>query len=323
LPPGPTSGVLTQTVALHRDPLGALRHWQTRFGDVFTIRLATARPLVIVAAPDAVAPIADADPASAHAGEGRRRILPMASPRGAFGADGAGHRAARGRIAGALSLDALEGHRASIERLAEKHVEHWPARRVFRLLPRVRSLVDDVFVRLVLGIHDEERAQAIAGSLRRLLWTPGNPPFMVPGEGDGLAGLVGQRVFARRRAPVATVLEAEIEARRRHGELGDDLIGAVLRDQPRVPARAIADELLVVLMAAQEPPAIALTSLLDRVARGAPDTGDAVVRETLRLQPPAFALLRRLAAPRDVAGHRGGARAPLLRRDPPPPSPAG
>jgi hypothetical protein len=41
--------VLAQTVALHRDPLGTLRRAQARFGDIFTLRLTTVRPLVVVA----------------------------------------------------------------------------------------------------------------------------------------------------------------------------------------------------------------------------------------------------------------------------------
>jgi cytochrome P450 len=61
-------------------------------------------------------------------------------------------------------------------------------------------------------------------------------------------------------------------------------------------------------MAAQEPPAIALTWLLDRLAREpelslafqadpAGDQARALVAETLRLQPPASAALRRLREP--------------------------
>jgi len=49
LPPGPRDGVLRQTVALHRDPLAFLRAGQVEFGDVFTIRLLTARPVVVAA----------------------------------------------------------------------------------------------------------------------------------------------------------------------------------------------------------------------------------------------------------------------------------
>jgi len=68
------------------------------------------------------------------------------------------------------------------------------------------------------------------------------------------------------------------------------------------------------LMAAQEPPAIALTWLLDRLGRepelaqrfGAgseAETGEEVVRETLRLQPPASAAIRRLTEPIQAGEH--------------------
>jgi cytochrome P450 family 135 len=314
LPAGPSEGVVTQTVRLHRDPLGWLRGAQARFGDVFTIRLATARPLVVVGDPDAAAELAGSD----RAGAARRHILPMASPRGAFGGDGAAHRSARARLEGALSAEALAPHAAAMERLAAGHAARWPANRPFRLLPRVRTLVDDVFVRLVLGVRDEARARAATAAVRRMLWTPGNPPFGLPGA--GLAGKAADALFARRRAPLAAVLEEEVAARRQHGGLGDDLIGAVLRDEPEASPAAIVDELLVVVMAAQEPPSIALTRLLDRRARGQEPT-DSVVRETLRLWPPAFALLRTLQSPREVGGHPLPAGvtvvlpAPLLHRD--------
>ena len=317
LPPGPADGVLAQTVRLHRDPLGRLRAWQALFGDVFTIRLATARPIVVVASRSAVAELLESDPAWAHAGEARRQVLPLASPRSAFGGDGEAHRGARARVAAALAPGALEPRRASMERLAEKHAEGWARIRPVRLLPRVRTLVDDVFVRLVLGIEDEARAQRAVAGLRRALATPGNPPLTVPGEGDGLAGALATRVFERRLAPLAGTLLEEVRARRRDGEGGDDLIGALLRAEPELPDEAVVDELVVVLAAAQEPPAVALTRIL---LQGAPPE-DAAIRETLRLWPPASAALRRLTEPRVVAGRelpRGAdvmVPSPLLHRD--------
>jgi cytochrome P450 len=228
----------------------------------------------------------------------------MASTRGAFGGDGDGHRAARRRIAGGLRRDALLIHRESMARFAEKHADAWPrGGEAFRLLDRMRQLVDDVFVRLVLGVHDEQRARAAVGALRRALRTPGNPPFTLPGDGDGLAGVAGNAVFRRRTGPLLSVLRAEIDARRRAGDLRDDVIGDVLRDEPDASAAEIADELLVLLMAAQEPPSIALTRLVARLNRAPAEPDADVIRETLRLWPPAFAILRRLTAAREVAGH--------------------
>jgi cytochrome P450 len=88
-----------------------------------------------------------------------------------------------------------------------------------------------------------------------------------------------------------------------------------------MPAAVVVEELLVVILAAQEPPSVALTRLLDGAARGAAPVTEAVTRETLRLWPPAFAVLRRLTEPREIAGHALPAGAhlvlplPLLHRD--------
>jgi len=152
----------------------------------------------------------------------------------------------------------------------------------------------------------------------------------VPGEGDGVIGALGRSAFDRRHAPLTRLLIDEVE--RRRADPPDDLLGRILRADPRRDGVEIADELLVLLAAAQEPPAVALTRLLDRLARGgdalidryASDAGerDAIVRETLRLHPPAVAGLRRLREPRAVGRHRLPAGVvtmvpiPLLHRDP-------
>src|SRR3954452_14298448 len=95
LPPGPENGPLGQTVAFHRDPLGVLRAARARYGDVFTLCLATARPVVVVAAPAEGGPLLQ----GSDAGSARRATLPLASPRSAFGGDGPAHAAAREPLA--------------------------------------------------------------------------------------------------------------------------------------------------------------------------------------------------------------------------------
>jgi cytochrome P450 len=181
-----------------------------------------------------------------------------------------------------------------------------------RLLARLRALVDEVFARELLGIRDRERARAVAAAIQRMLWSPGNPPLSVPGEGDGLLGAAGAALFARRRAPLARLLAQEIDDRRARGEAGDDVLGCLLSTEPSQPTTAIVDELLALLMAAQEPAAAALSWLLERIARepglegafaGEPQARIAAVDDTLRVRPAAIAALRRLSAPATVAGH--------------------
>src|SRR5829696_2689706 len=86
LPAGPDLGRVTQGVLFHRDPLGFLRRMRDRHGDVFTLRLAIAGPMVIVTVPAAAERIVDASPTQGHAGEARRRIVQMISPPSVLGA---------------------------------------------------------------------------------------------------------------------------------------------------------------------------------------------------------------------------------------------
>jgi cytochrome P450 family 135 len=297
LPPGPQVPPVVQAVLFHRDPLGVLTRLRARHGPLFTLRFPYKAPLVFTTDRSAIAALLDADPRRAHAGAARRDVLPQASPRSPFGADGEDHAATRGRMDGAFSQERTAALEPEIAALAERHVASWPEGRPFRLLARMRTLATDVFVRLVLAIDDERRATGLVGAVRHLLWKPGNPPLPVPAGGGAGA------VFAARRAPIARLLEEEI-AERRRAEPRDDLLGAVVAAQPGAPADAIVDELLVVMMAAQEPPAIALTNVVYELARqpGIEPTG-AVVAEVLRLRPSAQAVLRQLTEPLTIAGH--------------------
>jgi cytochrome P450 family 135 len=310
-PPALEEGVLTQTVAFHRDPLGFLRRRQERLGDTFQIRLLTARPTFVVAEPQAVEALLDSDYGRAHAGEARRQVLPFASPRSVFGGDAGAHRGARARIAPALAPELIDSRREGIAAIAERHAAGWPLDRPFRLLSRLRTLCDEVFVRLVLGVRDEEIARELTKAIGRTLRTPGNPPVTLPGKGDGLVGELGTALFERRKQPVAKALARAVEARRAEASEEIDVLGCVIA--AGLSSEEIVDELLSLLMAAQEPSSIALSWLLDRLSRE-PELAeqfvadprsrisDAVTRETLRLQPPASGALRRLLQPLEVDG---------------------
>jgi cytochrome P450 family 135 len=332
-PPGPDSGVLAQTVAFHRDPLQFLRRHREELGDVFQIRLLTARPTFVVTDPETVRTLLGADPERAHAGEARRAVLPFASARSVFGGDAASHQAARGRIAPAFAPEVIDSRRGEMAAIAERHASEWPLGRPFRLLSRIRTLCDAIFVRLVLGVRDEQIARDLIAAIGRMLRTPGNPPVTLPGKGDGLMGEVGQALFEQRQAPVVATLSRAVEKRRTEARSDLDVLGCMIGDEPGLTTEQIVDELMSLLMAAQEPPSIALTWLLDRLARH-PELAeefladprsarsDAIVRETLRLRPPASGSLRRMLEPLQVdateipAGATVLAPTSLVHRDP-------
>ena len=336
-PPGPAGGRLSQAVSFHRDPLGFLRAARAGFGDAFTLKLAVAGPMVVFTDPAVIDEIVELRREAGNGGAARRRIVQLISEHSVLGADGEEHRVARARLEPAFAADALDPRREAMTRIAESHVDGWPTGHPFRLLPRVRRIVDEIFARLVLGVRDDDRAKALAAGTYRMLWTPGNPPVPPPGRYAGLLGAAGKALFDRRKRLAARALAEEIDARRR-GSDGDaasiDVIGAMLRTAPEKSTDQLVDELLPLLMAGQEPAAAGLTWILDRLVRN-PELAEhflssppddpfrtATVREALRLRPAVHTVARRLTEPRSVGGHElpagavAGVPIVLVHRDP-------
>jgi cytochrome P450 len=317
LPPGPEVDPLIQGTLFHRDPVGVLSRCQGRYGDVFTLSLPTARRMVVVTDPASVRVVAGTDPALATTGAGRRRLLGPASPRSVLGADGDWHRVARTTVGPAFTPQALEPHREAMAALAAQHVARWPRQRPFRLLPRVKTLADDVFVRFALGVRDERRSAALVAAIRYMLLSPGTPPMPITSGDRGVLGVLGERLYRRRREPVERLLMEELRERRSRGvpsggEL--DVLSCLLRaENPSRSHAEIVEEVVPLLMAAQEPAAVGLTWLLDRAAREGDAAGrlapgrdawsDAFVDESMRLRPAVHTLVRPLTAPLAVAGY--------------------
>lgn len=334
MPPGPAEAVLPATVRFGRDPLAVLTECRRAYGDLFTLRLAYAGETVVVSEPEAVTELAGADPERVAAGEARRAVLPMASPRSVFGGDGEFHRGARGRLAATFSPEAMAAREGGIAAIAERHVASWPRRRPLLLLARLRTLVDDVFVRLLLGVEDETRAGKLVDALGAMLRVPGNPPLPPPGEDEGPLGAGVAALFERRREPLRRELAAEIEGRPEGGRGSEDVVDCLLAAHPELSVEAMLDEIETLLMAAQEPPSIALAWMLDVLGRHPQLAEDylaagrgsrlreAVLWESLRLRPSALAVLRRLRGPMRIgeyelpAGTKTMVPLPLVLRDP-------
>src|SRR4051794_24644890 len=250
LPAGPAVDPLLRGMLFHRDPVGVLSRCHRRYGDLFTLSMPTARRMVVVADPAWVHVVAGADPAVATTGAGRRRLLGPASPRSVLAADRDWHRVARITVGPAFTPQALEPHREAMAALAARHVERWPRRRPFRLLARVKTLADDVFVRFVLGVRDERRAAALVAAIRYMLLSPGTPPVPITSADRGLLGVLGERLYRRPRAPVERLLAEELHARRNSGGAADgelDVLSCLLRaDEPSRSEAEIVDEVLPV-----------------------------------------------------------------------------
>jgi cytochrome P450 len=263
-----------QGLAFHRDPRRFLAGATARHGDVVRVDLPVAGPVVVVSAPEDVERLAGAPASLARAGQGRRHVLGMVSPASLLGADPPEHAALRGRVAPAFDPVRVAGLADTVDRLVRQHVRSWATGTPTLLVERCRVLTDHVFALAMLGITDEVRGPALARAVRAMLATPGNPPMPAPDPSDGRLGAVARVLYDRRTAPVERLLLAEVAERRwglRRGKGGpvgdgDDLVSCVLRDGPQSD-RALLEQLLPLVIAGQEPPAMALTWVLDRLGR--------------------------------------------------------
>jgi cytochrome P450 len=156
--------------------------------------------------------------------------------------------------------------------------------------------------------------------------------LLPPGPHSGR--LSGTVAFHHRRARIARLLGAEIQRRQGAKNPGTGVLGLILADEPRRTADHIVEELLALLMAAQEPMAATLTWLTLR-ASGSREASErlhdedwhtpyaeGVVKETLRVHPAAVASLRELTAPMRIASNELSPGTtmmvpiPVLHRDP-------
>jgi cytochrome P450 len=200
---------------------------------------------VVVADPQAVLPLQEANPESARAGAARRQVLPFAPAPSVFAGDGEGHAEPQRRIAPALGAEAMAARRLAMVEIATRLAARWPRGRPFRLLPQLRAVTDEISVRLVLGVREEEIVTALTSAIQRMLRTPGNPPSTLPGEGDGLVGALGQRIFRWRAGPLEHNLARAIEARRLEpGGEQPDVLGCMIGAEPPLRTPAIVAELL-------------------------------------------------------------------------------
>lgn len=318
LPPGPNAPPVVQALRLSRDPLRTLVAARERYGDVFTLRLSRVGTMVVVATPDALDTLLQGDPQIARAGTARRGLLPILPAGSALGADGPSHRAARDRLLGVLAQSHLQASSAGMAHVARQHVSGWPLGRPFALLPRVRALALDVFVRAVLAVRDPRRAAALHRGVLQMMWSPVVAPGVWVHDPRGSAiARVGWSLFTVLRRRLERLLRQELQHRRGQRETaGCDVLTTLAGADREVAEDVLVDELVGLLIAAVEPGGVGLTWMLERLGRhpavverilAERDGNDAVTRaailETLHTRPAVIDAARELTTSVEVGGH--------------------
>jgi cytochrome P450 len=311
LPPGSELPRSRQTARWLSRPVEFLESLQRRHGDVFTIHLLQERPWLMVSDPDLIKQIFTAPADVLHAGEQKRILEPILGPASVLLSDGEAHVRRRKLMLPAFHATHMPLYEATMRAAADAEVRRWPLGAVVPAAPRMGAVALEVIVRTVFGASGGERVACLREALERLMDHVASRRSALVAFGDR-SRLRDDR-FAELRDLLARVDElvfAEIAARRRPGEPGDDMLSLLLEarheDGSPIADRELRDELMTLVVAGHETTATSLAWALERLVRN-PDALagaateaaaggghyiDAVVRETLRIRPAFMAVPR-------------------------------
>ena len=322
LPPGPRTPAAINVLRFMLRPIETLLGWQSRYGNVFTVRYTDFGTGVYVAEPEAIRELFTGDQSDLLAGEANSFMEPVLGPHSVLVLDGREHLRHRKLLLPPFQGSRVAGFREVIREVAEREVAVWRPGRRLTIRERMRALTFEVICRAVFGVTDRPTQERLRVTMAAVI--DSSPVFMLSGAArTDLGPLSPGGRFARRLRAADALLAEEIERRRRAPDLEErtDVLSLLLRardeDGNAMTGAELRDELFTMLAAGHETTSTGLAfsfellmrnrPVLERlraeIAAGRDDSYlDAVVKESLRLRPVIDGAERTLTAPRTVGG---------------------
>lgn len=311
LPPGVQAGLL-------------LKFWprfvstcRRRYGDVFTLRVASMGTLIYLARPEDIRTVFGGDPSVYHAGEANSMLAGLLGSSSVLVVDDEEHRDRRRLMLAPFRREAVARQTGLISRIAADNIAGWPVGRTFAVAPRMSEITLEVILRTVIGATDEHRLAQLRAIMPRLLSVGVWESLAI--NTPGLQRLAPWRPFGDRLREADRLLYAEIAERRTDPDLDSrtDALAMMIRTGDMTDGQ-LRDQLMTLLVAGHDTTATALSWALERLTRHpavldkavhAARTGndvylDAVCKEVLRIRPVVFDVGRILTEPTEVAGYR-------------------
>ena len=314
LPPGPRLPRAAQTAAWTFRPGPFMLRAHREHGDVFTIRIGTEPPWVMLTHPDAVREVFTGDPKLLHAGKANLVLRPFLGSASVLLLDGPQHLRQRKLMLPAFHGSRMAGYRDLVAEIAREQVATWPRGEPLALAPRMQAITLEVVLRVIFGVRGTDRLDALRGRLRTMMERLMGGPSMAALLTAGPERAERARIFRPVLAPVDRLLGEQIRERR--ADPGDDVLSMMLaarhEDGSPMSDRELRDELVTLLVAGHETTATALSWAAERLVRqdggwaalraGGEAYAEAAGKEALRLRPVLPVVLRHLQADMTIAG---------------------
>lgn len=322
LPPGPPLPKLVQTWLL-------MQHWprfvaacRRRYGNVFTLRLASWGTLIYLDDPADIKIVFAGDPTLYHAGEANSMLAGLLGRSSVLVVDEDVHRDRRRMMLAPFQQKAVAANAGLMAEIAAENIAQWPVNQEFPAAPKMSEITLEVILRIVIGASDPARLAALREILPQLLHA--NAWDMLAFTRPGLQRRRPWRSVHRRVETANQLLYAEIADRRADPHLAQRtdtlamLVRAADENGRAMTDRELRDQLITLLVAGHDTTATGLAWALERLTRHpqilaravqAAETGDdgyldAICKETLRNRPVVFEVGRILTRPVELAGYQ-------------------
>lgn len=316
LPPGPPLPPGIQAALLMKFWPRFVTSCHRRYGDVFTLRVASMGTLIYLARPADIKTVFGGDPAIYHAGEANSMLAGLLGSSSVLVVDDEEHRDRRRLMLAPFRREAVAAQTGLIARIAADNIAGWPVGRTFAVAPKMSEITLEVILRTIIGATDEHRLAQLRAIMPKLLSVGVWEALAI--NTPGLQRLAPWRPFHDRLREADRLLYAEIAERRADPELDSrtDALAMMIRAGQMTDIQ-LRDQLMTLLVAGHDTTATSLSWALERLTRhpavlvkavraaraGTDEYLDAVCREVLRIRPVVFDVGRILTEPTEVAGY--------------------
>jgi unspecific monooxygenase len=267
LPDGPKHPRWLQLIQWIADPLNCLNAYSRRYGDMFTLQLASFEPFVFLSHPQAIQEIFTADPKQFDSGRTNGIARPLVGDHSLLLLDGNIHSSRRRLIMPPFHGERMHSYSQIICESAKLVASQWTVGKPIEARAAMQEITLEVILHAVFGLRQGERYQQIKPLLGAMLNMMDSPLsssllfFKFLQQDLGAWSPWGK--MRQRKQHIYDLLQAEINERRSNELSGNDVLSLMMsaRDENGQPMTdpELLDELMTLLVAGHETTATALS----------------------------------------------------------------
>jgi cytochrome P450 len=316
-----------QALIWARKPLEFMEQAHKHYGEIFTLRVRSGRPWVLLSNPAHIKEVFTTAPelVGAGAGEANPLLGPLLGSSSVMLLDEPFHMQDRKRITPAFHGGLMDRYGEMMVDVARREVARWPVGEPFPLWPRMQAISLEVVMRATFGSIEGERFDVLKERVVELTNWINQPHRLALLAAIGSKSITANRQFREVMDPVEQLVLEEVHERRRLGTTPEDggfegilaiLERAYRQDGEQMSESKVRDELITLV--SDGPTATSLAWAFERLLRH-PDKFarlreeilreeeetylDAVVKEVLRLCPAVPLVMRRVIEPLRIGGY--------------------